>query len=188
MLVDEYISPLLHLPNIKKIILPNSHSTLCHLSHILQYYPIDNYQFDSIFAIGGGSIMDIAKAYSYCSTYQLCDINASTFANIELLNPPDSVKPSLVVIPTTAGSGSEVTPFATIWDTQNNKKLSLGCDQLFPNIAFIDPDLHETISYHQTISSALDSINQGIESLASIQYSELFSFYALNAVSLAFKY
>ena len=100
--------------------------------------------------------MDIAKAYLYCSTYQLCDINADTFANIESLNPPDSVKPSLVVIPTTAGSGSEVTPFATIWDTQNNKKLSLGCDQLFPNIACIDPDLHETISYHQTISSALD--------------------------------
>jgi alcohol dehydrogenase len=116
-----------------------------------------------IVAIGGGSAIDAAKVLSALLS---CTTGGQTVADV-IASPNqyfgDTVIP-VVAIPTTAGTGSEVTPFATVWDHARRKKLSLTHPLLFPRYAIVDPEL----SYHAprdlTIATGLDALNQAFES------------------------
>lgn len=186
-LLDEYLAPLLTFSHVEIFVLPQSQATVTSLLHIFERYPTDKSVFDSIFAVGGGSIMDLAKVYTYISSFRLNTVDRDTIIDIGSSIPNPNHNPYLVLIPTTAGTGSEVTPFATLWDSQTNNKLSIAGDHIYPKLAFIDASLHESLPYENTISSALDGINQGIESLASLQYTELFSNFAHSAIILGLK-
>ena len=134
---------------------------------------------DMVIAVGGGSVIDTAKA-----------INALSF------QPDDPIlyikgekilgnrgKP-LVAIPTTAGTGSEVTKFATIYI--NKKKYSLESEKIVPDVAVVDPTLTYSLTPYLTASNGLDALCQGIEAYWSVNSTEKSSEYAQKAIELAF--
>ena len=119
---------------------------------------------DAIIAIGGGSTLDIAKAYkgfiSSCLTFEeyqerICLGQCIDFKR-QLL---------CIAIPTTSGTGSEVTPFATIWDEERNRKLSINSHYLYFTKAFVDPRLTYGLPFDQTLYTSLDALNQAAESI-----------------------
>lgn len=124
---------------------------------------LSNLKVDAIIAFGGGSAMDAAKALRIGLAVQ------GKYSIAELLENPILHKTAkqapLYALPTTAGTGSEVTPFATVWNHEVKKKLSLASDSVFPSIAIVDAELTDTVPIRVTISTGLDAINQAAESI-----------------------
>ena len=121
-----------------------------------------NKQYDFIIGYGGGSVLDFSKILkSYLSLKKKIDIK-SLIENIDNLKKKNDIK--LILIPTTSGTGSEVTPFATIWDLKNKKKLSLNSNLLYANYAFVDPETTENLEYENRLFTGLDAINQLFDS------------------------
>lgn len=118
---------------------------------------------DAIVAVGGGSAIDTAKAL-------MVGTSSGTFA--ELMELPASggdirparVKP-LIAVPTTAGTGSEVTPWATIWEHGAQRKHSLHLDETWPEAAIVDPGLMLTLPAPVTLQSGLDALSHALESI-----------------------
>ena len=140
-------------------------------------------KFDFIIAIGGGSVIDTAKALKVIFSIKkkinlkniIKDINNLTINNLY----------KLIVLPTTSGTGSEVTPYATIWDEKNKKKLSLNNEALYPYIAIIDPVLTFNLPKQDTINTGLDSLNQAFESIWNKNANKLTLAYALKSIKLS---
>jgi len=118
---------------------------------------------DCILALGGGSSIDTAKSIARLISCK----NDVTLSNHFRKQTPFREEDSLPIftIPTTAGTGSEVTPFATVWDAQNEKKYSLSGKDLFPKIAFLDPLLTLDQPELLTISAGLDAVSHALESI-----------------------
>jgi len=120
--------------------------------------------FDAVLGFGGGSALDAAKVLAVglsgeCRQTSLMALllDASLVA---------AAQPAPVhAVPTTAGTGSEVTPFATIWDHTAKKKHSLAGTALFPSFAWVDPALTDHVPAEITLSTGLDAINQAAESI-----------------------
>ena len=120
--------------------------------------------FDAILAFGGGSVIDTAKTFSVALAKNLKNTELEIL--IQKTKLQENLYPiPLYAIPTTSGTGSEVTPFATIWDYQNKKKYSLSMNEIFPYIAIIDPFLTDNLPYDITLNSGIDAINQAAESI-----------------------
>lgn len=137
-------------------------------------------KFDSIVAIGGGSVIDSAKVLSVIS-----DSSRTNILNyLEGKKACQSCFYDLYVFPTTAGTGSEVTPFATVWDDINKKKLSLTSDLIFPKYAFIDPELSLSLNVELTVISALDALSHNFESLWNKNANNLSKSIAFTAIDL----
>jgi alcohol dehydrogenase len=119
--------------------------------------------FDAVVAYGGGSVIDSAKAL----TVSLSRGGVASLRHlIDAPAPRERAMSSLLyAIPTTAGTGSEVTPFATIWDYGNRKKLSLSGTMVFPRMAIVDPDTQDGLPASVTSTAGLDAINQALESV-----------------------
>lgn len=100
---------------------------------------------DGLIALGGGSVIDTAKIVAR-----------------QLQEPKDALP--VIAIPTTAGTGAEVTPFATVWDFDEHKKHSVMGDDLFPRLALLDPDLSLSSPASLTASSGLDAVSHALES------------------------
>jgi phosphonate metabolism-associated iron-containing alcohol dehydrogenase len=134
--------------------------TICELQNVISEFK--NATFDFIIAIGGGSVIDSAKVISVC-----INSNNRGFVLKDLLEDSTCLNYSIPVIalPTTAGTGSEVTPFATVWDDKEKRKCSLASKTLFPHTAIIDSELFTTLPDDVLISTGLDAINQAIESI-----------------------
>ena len=103
--------------------------------------------------------------------------------NINNLKINNSYK--LIVLPTTSGTGSEVTPYATIWDEKNKKKLSLNNIALYPHTAIIDPVLTFNLPKKETINTGLDSINQAFESIWNKNANKSTLAYAFKSIKLS---
>ncbi len=118
---------------------------------------------DTVIAIGGGSAMDTAKSLAAA----LGQVNGPDLR--QLLADPSALRAltplRLITVPTTAGTGSEVTPFATLWDHAAHKKLSLAGPNMFPYMAYVDPMLTLGVPEAVTVSTGLDAINQAAESI-----------------------
>lgn len=125
---------------------------------------IANNNVSKIIAIGGGSAIDLAKSIS-----AFYDANMNTVYTIEdivnkILNKDYiNTNVDIIAIPTTAGTGSEVTRWATIWDSMNNKKYSIDAYYLQPKQAFICTDLTLTMPKKLILSTALDALSHAIE-------------------------
>ncbi len=118
---------------------------------------------DSIIALGGGSSLDTAKALSRVLMSQKDEPLSELFWKGSGIEAGDSVP--IVAIPTTAGTGSEVTPTATIWDHQERMKRSLSGDDLYPKAAIADPTLTYSLPVDMTVSSGLDAVSHALESI-----------------------
>lgn len=116
---------------------------------------------DSIIALGGGSPIDAAKAMAVLAT------NAGScsdyFGAERFIAPPLP----LMAIPTTSGTGSEVTPYAVITNEADNSKRTISGAALFPRVAICDPELTVTMPRNVTIATGLDAVSQCMEGVVS---------------------
>ncbi|MBO6979372.1 MAG: phosphonoacetaldehyde reductase [Prochlorococcus marinus XMU1428] len=143
-------------------------------------------EFDAIVGFGGGSAIDFAKAINLF--LRLKNLNIDLASIIKSPKKEYLVKKSIpfYAIPTTAGTGSEVTQFATVWDHINKQKLSLNYN-LFPSIAIIDPELTFNVPYETTISTGLDALNQAFESIWNKNKTPFSSYLASKSIGLSIK-
>jgi alcohol dehydrogenase len=120
------------------------------------------YEPDAIIALGGGSTIDTGKALARLLALpagsRLADLFAAGAA------PVHAVALAIVAIPTTAGTGAEVTPFGTVWDYEKKKKCSVAGDDLYPKLALLDPELTLDLPESVTVSSGMDAISHALES------------------------
>ncbi len=138
-------------------------------------------QCDSIVAVGGGSVIDTSKGVNILVSEGGDDLNV--YAGAHNLKRP--LKP-LFVVPTTAGTGSEVTMVAVISDTQKQVKVPFTSYFLMPNAAILDPRMTRTLPPHLTAMTAMDAMTHAVESytcLASNAISEVYAFSAVRKIS-----
>lgn len=145
------------------------------------------YEYDTIIALGGGSAIDTAKA--------VAAIGASGSENwIDdhlkhgALFPPQFAPKPIIAIPTTAGTGSEVTMWATVWDMEEKKKYSISHPSLYPVGAILDPELTRTLPEKETIYSGLDALSHAMESIWNKNHNPVSDAFALDAISLVHDY
>lgn len=117
-----------------------------------------------IVALGGGSALDAAKALAPALVSNLARPLSVWLRDGRPMDPP-APPPPVIAIPTTAGTGAEVTPFATIWDRADQKKRSLAGPGLFPRHALLDPELTRSLPPDETLFGALDAASHGLETL-----------------------
>jgi alcohol dehydrogenase class IV len=137
---------------------------------------------DAIIGIGGGSAIDVAKAIAILAT------NGGRIHDYEGIDKIKHPLPPQVMIPTTAGSGSEVSQFSVIVDTTGQKKMTIVSKSLIPDIAIIDPETLSTKSARLTASTGLDVLTHGIEAYVSLAATPLTDVQAKNAISLVAQY
>ena len=124
-------------------------------------------QVEVILAIGGGSTLDTAKAVAaLLGPTWMNEPKALSMHLRESVPLPKTFEPlPILAVPTTAGTGSEVTPFATLWDETTGAKYSLNHPSLFPRAAAVDPALTLSLPRELTLFTGLDALSHALESL-----------------------
>jgi len=144
---------------------------------------LSDFKPDVVIALGGGSTIDIAKQVNCLSSnYDTNRISQDTLASY-IINKDLLFKkkpPPMVVIPTTAGTGSEATQFSVIYI--NNVKYSIDNQSLLPNQVILDPQLLVDIEPGLIATTTMDALSQAIESLWSIKSNDESTEYATNAL------
>lgn len=154
---------------------------------------INSFQPDVIIAVGGGSPMDAAKVMWLLYEHPQVEFDgiATRFMDIrkrvyEL--PPLGNKALMVAIPTTSGTGSEVTPFAVVTDDRTGIKYPLADYALTPSIAIIDAELTMHMPKRLTAYGGIDALTHALEAYVSVCATEFTNGLALEAIRLLFKY
>jgi len=154
---------------------------------------MDIFKPDTIIALGGGSVMDAAKGMWLF--YENPDVNfddlKQKFMDIRkraFKYPELGRKTKLICIPTTSGTGSEVTPFAVISDKANNKKYPLTDYSLTPTVAIVDPEFTTNLPPKSTAMTGLDVLTHAIEAYVSVMANDYTDGLCLKAIQLVFKY
>ncbi|HCL56824.1 MAG TPA: alcohol dehydrogenase [Spirochaetia bacterium] len=135
--------------------------------------------FELILAVGGGSVLDSAKVFSVSNSEK-------KFHFVENLIKGKRAKEDyrlipMILIPTTAGTGSEVTPWATVWDNREMKKYSLHLPDLWAEACFLDPELTFNLPLPVTLSTGLDALSHALESLWNKNRNPVSTLYAVTA-------
>ncbi|MDE7316689.1 MAG: iron-containing alcohol dehydrogenase [Helicobacter sp.] len=133
-------------------------------------------QYRAILAIGGGSVIDTAKFLSVRG-----DVAVQN-DSLEIRNLAGSAP--IFAFPSTAGSGSELTPWATIWDKACGRKYSLHDSCLFPHTAFYVPELTLSLPLLPSVHSALDSLSHAFESVWNKNANPIATMHALESIRL----
>lgn len=154
---------------------------------------INSFKPDVIIALGGGSAIDTAKAiwlfYEHPETnfddlrMKFMDIRKRVFKF-----PPLGKKAKLVAIPTTSGTGSEVTSFTVITDPENETKYPLADYELTPDVAIIDPEFVQTMPPNVTADTGMDVLTHAIEAYVSVMASDFTDALAMKAIQIVFEY
>ena len=154
---------------------------------------INEFQPDAIIAVGGGSAMDAAKIMWIM--YEHPDIDfldmAMRFMDIRkrvYTFPKMGEKAYFVAVPTSAGTGSEVTPFAVITDETTGQKYPLADYELLPKMAIVDCDMMMNSPKGLTSASGIDALVHSIEAYASMMATEFTDGLALEAIKIIFEY
>ncbi len=135
---------------------------------------------DSIIAVGGGSVIDTAKVVNIGLTL------GGDLLDYEGINNLKSPLCPLIVLPTTAGTGSEVSAVAMIKDHESGKKLLYGSHFLFANASILDPALLVSLPAKLTAANGLDAVTHAIESFVALGSNPFTDSFALHALSLLF--
>lgn len=134
----------------------------------------------TVVAVGGGSAIDTAKALIVGTEHGTFDELLALLASGKAFVPMRCK--ALIAAPTTAGTGSEVTPWATIWDAEKQKKYSLHLDCTWPKIALIDPELMLTVPAGVTVSTGLDALSHALEAIWNHNANPLSDTFAVSAI------
>jgi 4-hydroxybutyrate dehydrogenase len=137
------------------------------------------YDYSRIIAIGGGAILDIAKLLVLKDISNTLDIFEK---NIDFVKEKE-----LVMIPTTCGTGSEVTNFSVAEIKSKNTKMGVGIDELFPDKAVLIPELLEKLPYKVFAFSSIDALVHAIESFLSPKANIYTDMFAIEAIKLILK-
>lgn len=148
---------------------------------------------DVIIAIGGGSAMDAAKIMWVLYEHPDADFMDMAMRFVDIRKriytfPKMGEKAYFIAIPTSAGTGSEVTPFAVITDEATGVKYPLADYELMPNMAIIDADLHMTAPKGLTSASGIDALSHALEAYAAMLATDYTDGLALRAMKIIFEY
>ena len=135
-------------------------------------------QPDTVIAVGGGSVIDIAKLVNFFATNGLEPVEYFKTTKDKL-----SKSKPLVAIPTTAGSGSEATSFAVLYI--DKEKFSVDSEFILPDVAIVDPALTMSLPKYVTATTGMDALCQAVESYWSINSNDESKKYAKEAIELA---
>ena len=148
---------------------------------------------DTIIAIGGGSAMDAAKIMWVMYEHPEADFMDMAMRFIDIRKrvytfPKMGEKAYFIAIPTSAGTGSEVTPFAVITDEKTGVKYPLADYELMPHMAIVDADLHMSAPKGLTSASGIDVVTHAIEAYASMLATDYTDGLALRSLKMVFEY
>ncbi len=145
---------------------------------------------DTIIAIGGGSAMDAGKIMWVLYEHPDADFfdMAMRYIDIRYTFPKMGEMAYFIAIPTSSGTGSEVTPFAVITDEKTGTKYPLADYQLMPNMAIVDTDMMMSAPRGLTSASGIDALTHALEAYASVMATDYTDGLALRAMKLIFKY
>ncbi|KKK33028.1 acetaldehyde dehydrogenase [Mesobacillus campisalis] len=154
---------------------------------------MQKFQPDAIIALGGGSVIDAAKGMWLYYEHPDTDFEA---LRQKFFDPGKRVakyprlrgKARLIAIPTTSGTGSEVTAFTVISDKKANIKYPLADFEMTPDVAIVDPQFVMSVPKHITADTGMDVLTHAIESYVSVLANDFTDGPALKAIQLVFKY
>ena len=138
---------------------------------------------DLVVALGGGSVLDCAKAAALFCTATL---PAGDYLDRKIPLPPDRLP--LIAIPTTAGTGSEITRVAVLSDHEKGIKTPLDTPAFYPDTALVDPELTWTVPRHITACTGMDVLCHAIEAYWNIHHQPVCDALAIHAIRLVFRY
>ena len=143
-------------------------------------------KYDCLIALGGGSAMDMAKTLAIKITNKK---SIWEYANLSYKKPsPITNEPiPIIAIPTTSGTGSEVTPYAVLSNSKLNQKGTIQDKKIFPKVAIIDPDLMLSLPPLLTSSTGIDALAHSLESFMNISKSSIVSeMYSVESIKIIF--
>ena len=148
---------------------------------------------DTIIALGGGSAMDAAKIMWVMYEHPEADFMDMAMRFIDIRKrvytfPKMGEKAYFIAVPTSAGTGSEVTPFAVITDESTGVKYPLADYELLPNMAIVDTDFHMSAPKGLTAASGIDAVTHAVEAYAAMLATDYTDGLALQALKNIFKY
>ena len=151
------------------------------------------FQPDTIIALGGGSAMDAAKIMWVLYEHPEVDFMDMAMRFVDIRKrvytfPKMGEKAYFIAIPTSAGTGSEVTPFAVITDEKSGVKYPLADYELLPHMAIIDTDFHMSAPRGLTAASGIDAVTHALEAYAAMLATDYTDGLALQALKVIFKY
>src|SRR5271165_5212207 len=152
------------------------------------------YKADQIIALGGGSVIDAAKLMKLKYESPAADLEelATPFLDLRkrvIQYPTEkTIKVRLIAIPTTSGTGSEVTPFAVLTDKERGRKVTLADYSLTPDVAIVDPQFVMSMPKGLTADTGIDCLTHALEAVVSTYASAYTDANAMQAIQLAFKY
>lgn len=154
---------------------------------------MESFQPDVVIALGGGSPIDAAKGMWLFYEYPDADAEGMKLKFMDIRKrtykfPKLGKKCKMVAIPTTSGTGSEVTSFAVITDKEKNKKYPLADYELTPDVAIVDPDLVMSLPKSITADTGMDVLTHAIEAYVSNMASDYTDGLAEKAAELVVKY
>ena len=152
------------------------------------------YRADQIVALGGGSVIDAAKIMKLLYEFPNADLEELAAPFLDLRKrvvqfPTEKANHTrLIAIPTTSGTGSEVTPFAVLLDKARGRKVTLADYSLAPDVAIVDPQFVMSLPKTMTADTGIDCLTHALEAGVSIFGSPYTDSNALEAMQLVFKY
>lgn len=140
------------------------------------YSDIKDYKYSRVFAIGGGTILDIAKLFALKNVSPVTELFDK---NLEIIKDK-----KLILVPTTCGTGSEVTNISILELTTKNTKIGLAVDELYGDDAVLIPELLENLPFKFFATSSIDALIHSIESYTSPKANEFTQMFSLNAMKM----
>ena len=152
-----------------------------------------SFEPDCIIALGGGSAMDAAKIMWVLYEHPEADFMDMAMRFVDIRKriytfPKMGEKAYFIAVPTSAGTGSEVTPFAVITDEKTGVKYPLADYELLPNMAIIDADFHMSAPKGLTAASGIDAVSHDLEAYAAMLATDYTDGLALRSLKMIFEY
>ena len=138
-----------------------------------------SYDYDTVLAIGGGSVLDTSKILANLPQQKNSDLSDYIDHSFEFSIPSKT----LIAIPTTSGTGSEVTPYASL-ETREQKKVTISHPHFYPAVAVLDPELTYSMPAYVSACTGFDALSQAIESYWSIASTPFSETHALRGLEL----